>query len=127
MKKDYGSAVLGYWARVLALLLFALVLLYTLGCANPVVAPKTPQEAINEANVTLTATANVIAQNVKDGIYTKDEGNRYLGKVRELADKVDAAQKLVNAGLPDAAKQAEIVRSLILALHREVAARARQK
>jgi hypothetical protein len=119
---------LTYWSRVAILLLAACFILAMIpGCANPIVAPKTPQEAINEANVTLTATANVIAQNVKDGIYTKDEGNRYLGKVRELADKVDAAQKLVNSGLPDAKQQAEIVRSLVLALHREVAQRARQQ
>jgi hypothetical protein len=118
---------LTYWSRVLALILFALVLLYTIGCANPIVAPQSPQAVINETNVLLTASANVIAQNVKDGIYTKDEGNRYLGKVRELADKVDAAQKLVNSGLPDAKQQAEIVRSLVLALHREVAQRARQQ
>jgi hypothetical protein len=33
----------------------------------------------------------------------------------------------VNSGLPDAKQQAEIVRSLVLALHREVAQRARQQ
>lgn len=97
------------------------------GCVNAVKAPTSPQEAINEANITLTATANVVAQNVKDGIFTKEEGQRYIDKVRDLAKKVDAAQKLVDTGMPDAEKQAELVRDLIVALHREVAQRARAK
>lgn len=127
MKKDYGSAVLSYWSRVAILLLAACFILAMIpGCANPLVAPKTPQEAINEANVYLTATANVIKQNVEDKIYTKDEAQKYLNKVRELSKKVDDAQVLVRAGLPDAKDQAELVRSLIIALHREVAARARK-
>jgi soluble cytochrome b562 len=125
MNKDH-SAVLAYWSRVLALILFGLVLLYTLGCANPIVAPKSPQEAINEANVYLTATANVIKQNAEDKVYTKDEAQRYLDKVRDLAKQVDNAQALVTAGLPNAKDQAELVRALIIALHREVAARARK-
>jgi soluble cytochrome b562 len=110
----------------LAILILAALAVLLTACANQVVVPKSPQEAINEANVTLTATASVIAQNVKDKIYTKEEGQKYIAKVRELAGKVDDAQKLVSAGLPDAAKQAEIVRSLILALHKEVASRARK-
>ena len=105
---------------------FTAVLLLA-ACANPVTVPQTPQEAINEANVTLTATSNVIAQNVADGIFTKAEAQSYLDKVRELAKKVDDAQALVDAGLPDAKDRAELVRRLIVALHREVAQRARQQ
>jgi soluble cytochrome b562 len=104
--------------------LFLLLLL--VGCVNPVAVPSSPQEAINEANITLAAAASVIGQNVKDKVFTKEEGQRYLDKVRELAKKVDDAQRLVDAGLPDAAKQADLVKSLIVALHREVAARARR-
>jgi soluble cytochrome b562 len=105
---------------------YLLLVLLLAGCVNPVVAPSSPQQAINEANITLTAAANVIAQNVNDKVFTREEGQKYIDKVRELAGKVDQAQKLVDAGLPDAAKQAEIVRTLIIALHREVAQRARK-
>jgi soluble cytochrome b562 len=112
---------------VLGALFLALIILSAIpGCANPVTVPQSPQEAINEANITLTAAANVIASNVRDKVFTREEGQQYIDKVRDLAKKVDDAQKLVDSGLPDAAKQAEIVRSLILALHREVAARARK-
>lgn len=92
-------------------------------CTTPQV--KSPQDAINEANVTLTAVANVIAQNVKDGIFTKDEAQKYLDQVKDLARKVDTAQALIRAGDPKGAEQAELLRTLIVALHREVAARAR--
>jgi polyhydroxyalkanoate synthesis regulator phasin len=97
------------------------------GCINQPTVPQTPQEAINEANITLTATATVIGQNVKDGIFTKDEAQRYVDKVRELGGQLDQAQALVKSGMPDAKSRAELVRSLILALHREVATRARVK
>ena len=103
--------------------LYAICVLLMVACAT---VPQTPQEALNEANITLTATARVVEQNVNDKIFTKAEGQKYLDKVRDLAGKVDDAQKLVTAGLPNAKQQAEIVRALILALHREVASRARQ-
>lgn len=111
----------GHWiVNLMAVMLLA-------ACANPLTVPQTPQGAIDEANVMLHATANVIAQNVADGIYTKAEGQKYLDKVRDLAKKVDDAQALVDAGLPDAKDRAELVRRLIVALHREVAQRARNQ
>lgn len=84
------------------------------------------QSLINEANVLLTAAANVIAQNVVDGIYTKDEGQAQLNKVKALAAQVDKAAALLMAGEVLSAKdQAELTRKLIIALHREVAERKR--
>jgi soluble cytochrome b562 len=105
---------------------YLLLVLLLAGCVNPVKAPTSPQEAINEANITIAAAATVVAQNVQDKIFTKEEGQRYVEKLQDLARKVDEAQKMVDSGLPDAAKQAEIVRAVIVALHREIAARARR-
>lgn len=89
---------------------------------------QTAQKAINEANVTLTATASVIAQNVSEGIYTKPEAQSYLNKVKDLAKKVDAAQVLLHGGnILDAKNQAELLASLIVTLHREVTSKARKQ
>lgn len=85
------------------------------------------QKAINEANVTLTATANVVAQNLADGILTKPEAQGYVAKLKGYAADVDNAQKLLDAGLVvDAQKQSELLSRLIIALHKEVASRRRQ-
>ena len=90
-------------------------------------AAQTVQKAINEANITLTATANVIAQNVLEGIMTKPEAQSALDKVKDYAKKVDAAQVMLNTGdVLNAKNQAELLSSLILTLHREVAKRKAQ-
>ena len=85
------------------------------------------QNAVNEANLSLTAAANVIAQNVKDGIWTKEQGRTYLDKVKNYAKQVDRAQELVKLGEFGQGKtQAEAVKALIIVLHREAAAAARR-
>lgn len=85
------------------------------------------QGAINETNVTLAATANVIAQNLSDGTMTKDEAQVALNQVKDYATKADDAQNLLDKGLVlDAKSQAELVRGLISALHKQVAAKARK-
>lgn len=85
------------------------------------------QKSINEANVALASAANVIAQNVTDGIMTKPEAQAMLDKVKDYAKKVDAAQTLLNSGdILSAKNQADLIKSAILALHKEVAKRARQ-
>jgi len=90
-------------------------------------AAQTVQKAINEANIALTATANVIAQNVLEGIMTKPEAQSALDKVKDYGKKVDAAQVMLNTGdVLNAKTQAELLSSLILALHREVAKRKAQ-
>ena len=55
-------------------------------------AGKQAQVAVNEANLALTAAANVIAANVKDGIWTKAQAQGYLDKVKDYAKQVDRAQ-----------------------------------
>lgn len=118
---------------VLGILLLTLIVLSAIpGCTpvTKVTAESSAQEigfaAVNEANATLAAAAKVIGDNVKAGIYTKEQGQRYLDKVRELARQVDEVHMLVKAGIPDAAQRAKIVQTLILELHKEVAAKARQ-
>lgn len=90
-------------------------------------AAQAAQTTINEANILLTAAANVIAQNVVDGISTKDEGQKQIDQVRTYAAQVDRAQKLLESGdIVSAKNQAELAQKLIVTLHREVAARARK-
>ena len=86
------------------------------------------QLAINEANLALTAAANVIAGNVKDRIWTKQQAQGYLDKVKDYVRQVDRAQELVRLGdFVQGKTQAEAVRSLIVILHREIAAQARKE
>ena len=91
-------------------------------------AGKQAQNAINEANIDLTAAASVINANIKDAIWTKAQAQAYLDKVRDYSKRVDRAQEAVRLGDFGSAKgQVEAVRSLILILHREVAAQARKE
>jgi hypothetical protein len=119
-------------AALLALALLAGCAMFTQPGTVPVSEKLSPaaqsaQTAINEANILLTAAANVIAQNVVDGISTKDEGQKQIDQVRTYATQVDRAQKLLESGdIVSARNQAELAQKLIATLHREVAARARK-
>jgi soluble cytochrome b562 len=82
------------------------------------------QKSINEANVLIAAAANVVAQDMKDGILTKPQAQAYADKLKEFSQKADQAQALLAGGnILDAKNQAELLSALILALHREVVAR----
>ena len=86
------------------------------------------QKSINEANIAIATAANVVAQNTVDGIWTKEEGRAYVAKLKDFAGKVDAAQKMLDSGdVLSAKNQAELLSKLVVALHREVAARARKQ
>jgi PBP1b-binding outer membrane lipoprotein LpoB len=119
----------------LALMLGGCSMFGPLETATPMSVPTTLPEAgrqaqlaINEANLALTAAANVIAANVKDGIWTKAQAQGYLDKVREYAKQVDRAQEAVRLGqFSTAQAQANAVQALILILHREAAAQARKE
>jgi hypothetical protein len=113
-----------------ALSALGLVACGTLGTSG-VVAGQTPaqqaQGLINEGNATLSAVANVIAQNVVDGTMTAPEAQSALDHVRELSRQIDSAQSLLNSGAAlDAKAKADIAHRLVLALHKQVAAKARK-
>jgi hypothetical protein len=86
------------------------------------------QSAINEANILITATANVIGENVKAGITPKDEAATQLSKLRDYAKQVDRAQEAVRLGgdLADVKTQTELIRKALIAFHKEVASKARK-
>jgi len=91
-------------------------------------AGKQAQLAINEANVTIAAAAAVIRGNITDQIWTKAQAQGYLDKVKSYRKDVDRAQEALDAGsFVTAQGQANAVRSLIVILHREVAAQARKE
>jgi hypothetical protein len=127
MRKMLATAVL-----VAAAALSGCGTMFTQAGTIPVSQSLSPQaqaamNAINEANVLLAAAANVIAQNVVDGISTKAEGQKLLDQVRAYSADVDRAKAMLVAGEVLAARdKAELARKLVVALHREVAARARR-
>ena len=89
---------------------------------------QTAQRTINEANVAIVAAYRVIGQNVKDGIWTKEQAQGYHNKVTDMRRRVDEAQRLVDLGEFGKGKtQAEAVQALIVILHREIAAQARKE
>ena len=106
--------------------LMACVTLLMTGCAS-MEAPKDAQGWINEGRVTLIATANLVADNVKGDIMLPAEGQVVLNKVREYSKVLDDAQKLLDTGFAsESIDKAKLVNSLITALHKEVAKKARE-
>ena len=102
-----------------------------LGPVEPIGKASSPAEqaqlAVNEANLSLAAAANVIASNVKDKVWTKQQAQSHLDKVKDLSRQVDRAQELIRFGdFTGGRTQAEIVKAGLVILHREIAAKARQ-
>lgn len=90
-------------------------------------AVQTVQKTITEANILITAAANVVSQNYKDGISTKEEAMAYALKLKDMADTLDSAQQALRLGdLTNAKNQAELIQKAITLLHKEVAAKARK-
>lgn len=85
------------------------------------------QQAVNEANLTITATANVIGNNAESGVMTKAEAQKALDEVADWRKKAKAAQSLLDAGdIGNAKTQAELINQAVLALQKRVAAEARK-
>jgi hypothetical protein len=85
------------------------------------------QKSVNTARVFITAAANVVTANVKEGITTKAEGLAYADKLDAYSLQADAVQALIDAGDPLAGSKADLLERALLALHREVAAKARKE
>lgn len=82
------------------------------------------QNVINEANVTLTAAANVLAQKKKDGIVTRAQAQSDLNRIKKYGEELDKAQALRDAGaVLDAETQAKAINAALLALRKEIASR----
>lgn len=85
------------------------------------------QAAINEANLLITASARVVISNYEAKIMNEAEFDEYGTKLVDFAEKVDTAQAGIRNGELSAIHQADILKSLVIALHREIAAKARGK
>lgn len=117
------------WLRAWPLLL-ALVIGGCAGLKPVPTVPATPgveataldkaQAAVSEANVALTSINKAIASGVKAGTLAKADAQRLLDRSVALGVQVDRAQALIRAGDPGAGGQAELVRSLVLALYAEI-------
>lgn len=123
--------------KMLKAVLLALMVSVAAGCATgpfatapiPVDKALSPaaqkaQNVINEANVTLTAAALVIARNKKEGISTRAQAQADLNKVKKAGEDLDKVQILLDAGsVADAQARAEALNTLLLSLHKEVTSR----
>ncbi len=90
-------------------------------------APKTPQEAIDKTNVVLIAAATNVRDNAKAGIMTKVEAQAALARLKEFAVTTDEAQTLLDQGLAiQAQDKVKLVNSLLTALQRDIAQKARE-
>lgn len=108
--------------------LYLLFALFLAGCAA-FTPPKvsTPQDAINEANVLLTAIAKQATDNFNSGVMTLEEKDKAVAEVKQYAAKVDSARKLLDAGNPlEAKNQVQLLNTAILALQKRVAEKARK-
>ena len=86
------------------------------------------QKLVNEANVLLTATANVVASNVRDGIWSAETGRAYIDKIIVYSVQVDDVQDMLDLGMTDGAlNQAQLLSQFIMALNKEVARRANEE
>ena len=88
---------------------------------------KTAKAAIQEAYSLIAAAASVVKQNVDGGIWTKAEGRGYVEKLDDLKKQTDDADAMVRAGSSSADSQSALVNRLVIALHKEISARARTK
>jgi len=122
-------------------LVVALALLGALsGCAmlgepvSPIAVPSSLSDAgkqaaqlVNEGNVLIAALANTLRDDVQAGVYTREQGQRYLDRLVEAADGIDKANDLLRMGQYDEASSvAKLQQSLLTALQRELAAQARK-
>lgn len=105
------------------------------GCAAvqplpaPVVAPEASaaakamakaQQAVNEANVALTSINKAITSGVSTGMLSVPSAKDLGARADKLGAQVDNAQRLIRLGKGEAVTEAELVRSLVLALYAEV-------
>ena len=106
---------------------FAILMAMLLVSCTTMEVPKDAQGWISEGRITLIATANMVADNVKSDIMLPDEGQKVLNKVREYSIVLDDAQKLLDTGFAnEAIDKAKLVSTLITELHKQVAAKARE-
>jgi hypothetical protein len=116
-----------FFTAVIAALLLASCGMFTPAGEIPVseklsVAAQAAQKAINEANVLLISFNNVVGQQKADAIITASERDVYLNRSDMYGEDLDKAQKALRAGdVVTAQNKAELVKKLIIALHREVA------
>lgn len=94
------------------------------GCATPAASP---QEAINQANLLITAITQQIGENYDNKVLTRDEALAYQAKVKAFVADVNEAQRLLDDGQDVlAGDKARIVERLLISLQREIAQKARE-
>jgi outer membrane biogenesis lipoprotein LolB len=83
--------------------------------------------AVNEANAALTALNNVIGDNAESEVWTKEQAQAALDESKAYGKTIDRARAALALGdLSEAKTQADLAKTLILALHKRVAQEARK-
>jgi|SoiMethySBSTD1v2_1073268.scaffolds.fasta_scaffold277873_4 hypothetical protein len=85
------------------------------------------QASINEANLLITAAAHTLEANRKDGIISEAEYWELGTQLVAYAKDVDHAQAALRGGEAGAEGQAEMLKVLIVQLHKQIAAKARKQ
>jgi len=110
----------GFFATLLLILAF--------GCAGNYKPPTNAQQAINEVKTVLIATKEMVADQVTSGVITPDEAQTKLNKTRALEKDLAKATDLLENGLDaEAWDKANLIRSAVNLLHKELAERARNE
>jgi hypothetical protein len=103
----------------------AMIAITMIGCQS-FQAPRTPQDAVNQANIVITATAKTVADNVRAGVMTIAERDVAVAELRKYAVTVHDAQLLIATGHElDAANEVKLLNTALLALQKRVADKAR--
>ena len=104
------------------------ILVLAFGCANGYKPPQNALQALNEAKTVLIATKEMIAAQVTDGVITPNEAQAKLDKTRKLESDLRKAEDLLANGLEiEAWDKANLVRSAVNLLHKELAERAKDE
>lgn len=93
----------------------------------PIITPQDQaMQTVNEAQILIGAIIDLLDEQRDGGIVTDEEYGSYIPALQDYFDKSVAARKAVRTGVPDAAEQAKMLKSLLLTLHQQIAMKARQ-
>lgn len=92
----------------------------------PVVTPQDQAvQTVNEAQLLIGAIVDMLDEQRAGSIVTDEEYFSYQPTLQGYFDKSVALRKAIRTGVPDAAEQAKMLKSLLLTLHQQIAMKAR--
>lgn len=83
-------------------------------------------KTVTEAQLLIGAIVDTLDEQRAGGVITSEEYFSYEPALRGYFDKSVAVRQAIRAGVPNAAEQAKMLKSMLLALHQQIAMKARQ-